>query len=212
VAIAVVRVNAAAPVISVHPQSAGYNMGDSAEELIVAAESPDEGTLSYQWQSRAGLSGQWTPITGATEASYTPPTTALGTVYYRVEVTNTNTAVTIDGNTSTTTRSREARIMIDQGALNLDIWVNDDRSLVSNMPADLRISKGLKASLAIKAADDLTDLQWSMNGADLAGPRGAAQTIAIEAANYGVGLYTLGLRAVKDGAPYSINITFSVVN
>jgi hypothetical protein len=211
-AIAVVRVNAAAPVISVHPRSAGYNTGDSAEELIVAAESPDEGTLSYHWYSRVG--NVRTPITGETTRFYTPSTAVAETVYYYVEVTNTNTAANIDGNTSTTTRSREAKIMIGRGTLNLSfkVWVNDDLSLISNMPENLAISKGLQESLVIEAADDLTALQWSINGADLAGPRGAAQSIAIEAANYNVGLYTLGLSAYRGGIPYSINITFSVVD
>jgi hypothetical protein len=181
----------------------------------VTAAVSDGGTLSYQWHRRV-VGSSAAPIDGETTASYAPPTTVAGTVYYYVVVANTNNNV--EGEKTTTTRSREAKIMtgVGTGGFSFTVWVNDDHSLVSDMPGKLSISREAQDSLVITAADDLTGIRWSINGADLAAPRGTAQAIAIEAANYGVGAYTLGLRAEKDQegvqVPYSISITFSVVN
>jgi uncharacterized repeat protein (TIGR02543 family) len=214
-AVAVIPVSAQAPAISVQPQNGAYNVGVTATALSVTAATSDGGTLSDQWHRRAG-SNAAEPISGATTASYTPPTTAVGTVYYYVAVANTNNAV--EGEKTTTTRSREAKIMteVGMGSFSFVVWANDDYTLVSDMPANLSISREAQESLVISAADDLDGIQWSINGADLAAPRGTAQFIAIEAANYGGGTHTLGLRAEKDQegvqVPYSISITFTVVN
>jgi uncharacterized repeat protein (TIGR02543 family) len=210
-AITVIHIGAQRPVLSVQPQNGTYAVGDAAAALTVSATVTDGGTLSYQWHSRT-VNSSPAPIDGATGTSHTPSAAAPGTVYYYVVVTNTNNKV--EGAKTATIRSREAKIMtgVGTGDLAFDVWVKDDRSLVSDMPNKLSISKELGQSLVINAAGDLASLQWSINGADLDAPRGTAQSIAIDAANYGAGTYTLGLRAVKGAAPYSINITFSVVN
>lgn len=74
------------------PISAGYNAGDLAAYLIVDAQSPDGGTLSYQWQeSPDGLN--WLDIFDAETDMY-KPTTELATgqirqiTFYRAVVTN----------------------------------------------------------------------------------------------------------------------------
>jgi uncharacterized repeat protein (TIGR02543 family) len=210
-AVTVVPISALAPEISVQPQNGAYDVGGPATALTVTAASPDGGTLSYQWHSRSG-SNAAEPRVGATTTSYTPPVAVAGTVYYYVVVTNTNNAV--EGEKTATTRSREARVMtgVGMGGLPFAVWVNDDYSLVSNMPANISVSRGSQGSFVITAADDLDGIQWSINGTDLDAPRGTDQSIAIEAANYDVGTYTLGLRAEKDNVPYSINITFRVIN
>jgi hypothetical protein len=86
--------NAAYPIIDAHPpQEATYNAGEAAADLSVIAHSPDGGTLSYQWYRHAentNIGG--TLISGATQATYTPPTAAAGTTYYYVAVSNTNEA------------------------------------------------------------------------------------------------------------------------
>jgi uncharacterized repeat protein (TIGR02543 family) len=90
--ITVSLVNAQAPAIRVQPQNGVYNTATAGDAvpLAVTAESPDGGTLSYQWHSRGGSSSPWVAIEGAAAASYTPPAAELGTVYYYVAVTNTN--------------------------------------------------------------------------------------------------------------------------
>ncbi len=57
--------------------------------LSVEASTGDGGTLSYQWYKGSSMVGSGTPIEGATDATYYPDTSALGTLYYFVEVTNT---------------------------------------------------------------------------------------------------------------------------
>lgn len=66
-----------------------YDLHAVAEPLTVEV-SVTEGTLSYQWyRNNVDSNGGGTAIDGATENSYTPPTTESGTVYYYVVVTNT---------------------------------------------------------------------------------------------------------------------------
>lgn len=66
-----------------------YDLHATADPLTVEA-TVSEGTLSYQWyRNNVDSNGGGTAIDGATEASYTPPTTESGTVYYYVVVTNT---------------------------------------------------------------------------------------------------------------------------
>ena len=84
-------VDAQAPSIIAQPQSATYRQNTTATALSVTATSPDDGTLTYQWFSNTvnnNTSG--TKIDGATNASFIPPTTNVGTIYYYVEITNTN--------------------------------------------------------------------------------------------------------------------------
>jgi hypothetical protein len=106
--ITVTVVDAQAPNITVQPQAAAYNVGQTATALTVTAASRDGGELSYQWHSRTG-NGEWAPISGATDASHAPSTAAAGVVYYYVQVTNTNnnlsgiTTASVDSNTATIT-------------------------------------------------------------------------------------------------------------
>lgn len=44
------------------------------------------GVASIQWQSAPSENGPWTNIAGATRADFTPPTTAVGTMYYRAVI------------------------------------------------------------------------------------------------------------------------------
>jgi formylglycine-generating enzyme required for sulfatase activity/quinol monooxygenase YgiN len=87
--------NAAAPTISAHPQNASYTTVGTTTPLSVSASVDDEGTLSYQWYTNTAndnIGG--TPISGATQESYTPPTASSGRVHYYVVVTNTNNSAT----------------------------------------------------------------------------------------------------------------------
>jgi len=85
------QVNVKPPVISGEPQDAFYVQGAQAAALKVTASSPDGGTLTYQWYSNAlpSTAGGISLGAGAKTASYTPPTAAVGTLYYYVLVTNT---------------------------------------------------------------------------------------------------------------------------
>lgn len=65
-----------------------YGQGAAADELRITASVTDEGTLSYQWQSRTE-GGDWIDLSGEITDSYTPSTAQTGTMYYRCIVTNT---------------------------------------------------------------------------------------------------------------------------
>ena len=86
-------VNAQPPVITTQPASAAVTSG-TALEITVAAVSPDNGKLSFQWFSNTvnSIDGA-VPIFSETSDSFSPCTAALGTMFYFVVVTNTNTAV-----------------------------------------------------------------------------------------------------------------------
>jgi autotransporter-associated beta strand protein len=102
--------NAAEPVIIEHPQPATANVGGSAS-LTVTANSTDGGTLSYQWYSNATNSNSGgTSISGATGASYSVPTSTVGTTYYYVTVTNTNN--TVNGTKTATKTSNAAAVTV----------------------------------------------------------------------------------------------------
>ena len=76
------------PTITSSPSSQSVNVGDTAS-FSVTASSPDEGTLTYQWQV---YSGSWNNISGAIEDTYTTGTLAItdNAKKYRCVVTNTN--------------------------------------------------------------------------------------------------------------------------
>lgn len=94
------------PTITTQPSTSAveYPRGETAAALSV--EATGAGTLSYQWYSNteAATTGEnLVEIDGATNASYTPSTTTLGTLYYFCAVTNTETSkapTTVNSNLS----------------------------------------------------------------------------------------------------------------
>lgn len=67
-----------------------YDYNAEAEALVIDAAVSDGGTLSYQWyRNNVDSNGGGTPIEGAVESTYTPPTDVEGTSYYYAVVTNT---------------------------------------------------------------------------------------------------------------------------
>jgi hypothetical protein len=80
--------DSAAPVITAQPKDASVEVG-AAVKLSVAADSPDGGTLSYQWygNDNRSASGGY-EIEGAAAADFTPDTSAGSTTYYYAVVTN----------------------------------------------------------------------------------------------------------------------------
>ncbi|WP_461249004.1 hypothetical protein, partial [Treponema sp. R6D11] len=76
------------------PINAVYLPGATVTPLSVTANVSDGGTLSYQWYSETTIySYNPTAVASATNATFTPPTTTAGTLYYYAEVTNTNSGV-----------------------------------------------------------------------------------------------------------------------
>jgi hypothetical protein len=87
-------IDAQTPNIITHPQNATYTQGETATALSVSASVNDGGDLGYQWyNSSTNSNSAGSPILGATNPNYTPLTSAVGTTYYYVVVTNTNNNV-----------------------------------------------------------------------------------------------------------------------
>lgn len=82
----IVVYGAEAPIFTVHPESAEYLENDPADALYAAAEAA-RGTVAIRWQRRTSA-GEWEDIPGATGGTYTPPTEAEGTFFYRAAAVN----------------------------------------------------------------------------------------------------------------------------
>ena len=80
--------NAAKPDIVTSPTSKTYTYGSKATALKVAISPVNMVNVSYQWYVKTSNNGKATSIKGATNASYIPPLTKVGTMYYFCRVTN----------------------------------------------------------------------------------------------------------------------------
>lgn len=114
---------------------------DEAVTLSVVASVTDGGTLSYQWYSNIANSiTGGAAIAGATNSSYTVPTSEVGTLYYYVEVTNTQT-----GLIPKTTISNVIEVKVNQ--------------LVSQEPVSYQRITGFKPiSMSLQIVDNGTSL------------------------------------------------------
>jgi hypothetical protein len=90
----------AVPIISPEElPNAAYTLNEAAVPLAVTVslqdleEMPSTSTITYQWYSNTTASNSGgTLISDATDASFTPPTAALGTTWYYVKVSHTDSA------------------------------------------------------------------------------------------------------------------------
>ena len=82
-----------------------YNAGDVASAINGTAIASN-GTITYQWYKSTDGGSSWYPISGATNATYTPETIIGGTAYYRVVATN------IVGTSSASATSNAAKITV----------------------------------------------------------------------------------------------------
>jgi len=115
------KTNAEVPTISSHPQSNTVSI-NTVVELTILASVSDGGTLSYQWYSNNTNSNSGgTAITGATNSSYTVPTTSVGTTYYYCVVTNTNNNVNGDKIATKTSSVATITVKSNEGDGGFDI-------------------------------------------------------------------------------------------
>jgi len=84
------KVNAVTPTIFTIPEGVATALQGQNPIISVTANAPEDGILSYQWYSNTSASTiNGMIITGATNSSYSVPTSVAGTYYYYVIVTNT---------------------------------------------------------------------------------------------------------------------------
>lgn len=72
--------------INTQPVAASYTQFASPYALSVAATASNGNTCTYQWQSSSSLNGKYTDISGATNNTYNPSVTTVGTKYYHCVV------------------------------------------------------------------------------------------------------------------------------
>jgi quinol monooxygenase YgiN len=110
-----IKINAAVPVITVHPEGAEYYVDALATDLTVTASTSDGGTLSYQWYSNTINNNKTgTQINGANSAQYSPPTDESTMTYYYVIVTNSIPDNGDGGNKTATAESKTAGIEVNE--------------------------------------------------------------------------------------------------
>ena len=80
--------SAAKPVIVTNPASKSYTYGSKATALKVVISPVNMTSVSYQWYVKTSTNGKATLIKGATKATYTPPVSKAGTLYYFCKVAN----------------------------------------------------------------------------------------------------------------------------
>jgi quinol monooxygenase YgiN len=110
-----IKINAAVPVITGHPQGAEYYVDAHAADLTVTVSTSDGGTLSYQWYNNTRNNTQaGTKIVGADSAKFSPPTNESTLTYYYVIVTNTIEDNGDGGNKTATAVSKTAGIAVNE--------------------------------------------------------------------------------------------------
>ena len=78
------------PIVTLQPLVSQTLCQNSPAAILGVQASGGLGDYAYQWYSSANNSGTGSMIAGATEATYTPSTTAIGTTYYYCLVTQPN--------------------------------------------------------------------------------------------------------------------------
>jgi uncharacterized repeat protein (TIGR02543 family) len=95
--------------------------------------------------------------------------------------------------------------------VNISIWANEDGNILTSNTA-VTISQtgaGYPDRFTATVASPYSGVRWYLNGF----PKGnTGQSITVYAADYNTGTYTLGVSVTRDGAPYSTDIRFTVVN
>lgn len=101
--------NAAAPSITVNPTDMTVSVGGTANLSVAASGGV---SLSYQWYSNTSNSNSGgSLISGATNSTYSAPTTAVGTTYYYCVVTNTDSAAT--GNKTEIAKTNAVKVTVN---------------------------------------------------------------------------------------------------
>jgi hypothetical protein len=154
-------VDAQTPNITAHPQSAVYIIDATATALSITANVTDGGTLSYQWYSNTDNTDTGgTAIANATSDSYMPSTATLGTVYYYVQVTNTNDDESVTGSPTTSITSNVA-------AITVNLPVHAQTPVITTQPQSQNYTVGTPATI-LSVMATITDggtlsYQWYRN-------------------------------------------------
>ncbi len=151
-------INAAQPTITTQPAPTTVKVGDADPVLSIAANSTDDGQLSYQWyrNDTASTNGAF-KIEGATSSSYTISTEHESDLYYYVVVTNTQNAA--NGNTTSKVTSAFVKVTITG-------VVHAEAPWISSQPAGVTVNEGDSPVLSVTAQSTdggILSYQWYSN-------------------------------------------------
>ncbi|MDR1666888.1 MAG: T9SS type A sorting domain-containing protein, partial [Bacteroidales bacterium] len=188
--------SAQTPAITAHPQPATYAAGATATALTVTASVSDGGTLSYQWyRNTTDSNTDGTPITGATDVAYTPPTATAGTTYYYVVVTNTNNSVS--GTQTATAASNTAAVTVNTSGTSTGVG--------ETLKADISAYPNpFRGTLHLVGAEGCTLTVFTSTGALVHTQKLTAADETIHLEHLPTGLYLFRLE--KDGKTKTIKI------
>ncbi|MDI9348063.1 MAG: right-handed parallel beta-helix repeat-containing protein [Methylacidiphilales bacterium] len=150
--------NSAAATITTQPVSASYQFGALVTPLQVIVSSIPSSTITYQWQTASSSNGSFTSITGATTSTFSPSTSALGVIYYRVVVTSTES-----GKLPTTTISLVSNLAVTPSYTILPTITSQPTSRTTSSLINLSDSFTFQASCPSYATVS-NKWQYSLNG------------------------------------------------
>jgi large repetitive protein len=157
------------------------------------------GTLSYVWKSSTSATGPFTAIVGAPDAAtYTPPSTAVGTTYYQVEV-------SASGNGCSNVTSTTATVTITP-QLTISVTPQDLVECVGgNTPLTVNVV-GATGALSYQWTSSSTGTPGSFN--PIAGETNA--TFTPSSASVGVTFYQVIVSAAGNGCTDETSIAARV--
>ena len=155
---------------------ASYTVGDSAAALNGETTVTDNGTITYQWYEATSKDDQnGTLLEGKTDPIFTPDTTAAGTRFFYVVVTNTNANAT--GEKTAEIRSNTVTLTVTEKAVTYTVsydWgteVPDGETLPTDsgayqsvQDAEAAMDKTYTASSTSTAQKDGKDGTWIFSG------------------------------------------------
>ncbi|GHV28708.1 hypothetical protein AGMMS4952_13090 [Spirochaetia bacterium] len=106
----------------------------------------------------------------------------------------------------------EALIAATGATMTVNLWTNDTTILASPSSVTLSRSASHTALITGPSGAEYTNHQWSINGSDVAAPKGTAPTYTFNSPGKGNGIYYIGLQVKKGNAWYSKTITITVIN
>ncbi|MDR2035932.1 MAG: leucine-rich repeat protein, partial [Coriobacteriales bacterium] len=176
------------PKITAQPQDATVEV-NTTHTLSVAAESMDEGTLSYQWNQYVDYS--WTAIAGATGSSLVVDCSELGISQYNVEVTNTKTIAS-----DTTTN------MVTSGTATITVYAPAAPPAITAQPASAHVEIYTTHTLSVGAQSSdggTLSYQWNHYSGTSWEPIGGAtgSTLAVECNATGTSLFSVTVTNTK---------------
>jgi len=147
-----------------------YTVGEAAAALAVAASVTDGGTMAHQWyRNTVSSDGDGTAIPDATAASYTPPTTVAGTVYYYVIATNTLEASTATATSNVATVTVTGQAEYDPSLFEAELAAREAEKAAREAAAEQEYLDMLReAGLEL---DPFAQMRMSLRGAPVVLPQ-----------------------------------------